>query len=46
MFGKKQKQVELNPKVELEVNLLQNFSDLCVKKCLPGVGIEDDLKSE
>lgn len=44
MFSKKKQEKAVIPKEsELEINILENFSDICVRKCVFGNHIENDL---
>lgn len=47
MFGKKKQQrgpeISFNPALEKEFNLLENFSTLCINKCIPDDAIEKDF---
>ena len=46
MFGrssKKQTQIVAGSTEDVEFNLLQNFTDICLKKCLKKTEIEEDL---
>ena len=43
MFGKKQREPVLSNDQMREFNLLENFSDICIQKCLPTSNIVNDL---
>ncbi len=51
MFGRKQQkgggnQFSVNPALEKEFNLLENFSDVCISKCLFQNDLEKDVSHE
>ena len=41
--GKKQTQINAGSADDIDFNLLQNFSDICLKKCLKKPNMEEDL---
>ena len=47
MFGRKRSnEPQINPALEREFSLLENFSNVCVNKCISNEHLERDLEHE
>ena len=47
MFGQRRsKEPQINPALEKDFSLIENFSNICVNKCITNEQLERDLKHD